>query len=247
LRRALQMTWLALALTVGISAASASGDVSLLLPIEAVFRTSFAPAKLPAHEEAPVSLLLTEGIGQPDGSHPPPLQELQLDLDRHLELSVKGVPHCGPLLQERPVREGVLEQCEDAKVGSGTVEVEVAFPEQRPVRTHGRVIVYNSGAWGGSTRFLLYALIPAPVTGTISMQLRVWREKLAPYGWKGVLTVPKIANGAGSITYLGVRFRKGIFSASCPSGKLLGQASSTFADGEVAASAAIRPCQTASG
>jgi hypothetical protein len=231
---------------IAVFAAITSADVYLSTPTEAVFRASVAPSRLPADEAAPASLLLTERIGKPDGSHPPAVQELQLDLDRHLGLSVKGLPRCGPLLQESPVREGVLKQCEDAKVGSGNVEVEVAFPEQQPVRIHGRVIVYNRGAWGGSTRFLLYTLLPAPVVGVISMQLAVRREKLEPYGWKGVLTIPKIANGAGAITYLGARFRKGIFSASCADRRLQTHASSRFSDGGVVASVFVQRCKTAS-
>jgi hypothetical protein len=227
------------------AAGATSADVYLPEPTEVPFDTSFTPSRLPAGKAAPVSLAFRQTIRRPDGSHPPALQELQLDLDRHFGLSVKGVPRCGPPIQESPVREGVLSRCEDAKVGSGTIEVEVAFPEQQPVRISGRVSIYNMGRWDGSTRFLLYALIPAPVTGAITPELGVHRESRGTYGWKGVLTVPKIADGAGSVTYLGVRFRKGIFSASCPEGQLLAHASSRFVDGDVASGTLIHTCKTA--
>jgi hypothetical protein len=247
MRRAMKMTWLALALAVGVSMASAtaSADVSLLLPPEALLRTTFNPARLPAYEAKPISVALTEAIRNPDGSHPPALQELDLDLDRHLGLSVKGLPRCGPLLQESPTRQEPFARCDDAKVGAGNMKVEVAFPEQQPVQVSGRVSVYNRGVVNGRTGFLLHVYLSAPVTGSIVASLEVGRRVEGPYGWHGVLRVPKIANGAGSITYLGFRFRKGIFSASCPGKRLLTHGLNRFADGEVGTSTLIRTCKTA--
>lgn len=230
-----------------VCAVASTSAVYLPEPTEAVLHTTFAPTRLPAHGEAPVSLAFRQTIGRSDGSHPPALQELELDLDRHFGLSVRGLPRCGPLLQERPTREDPFSRCEDAKVGTGTSKVEVAFPEEQPVQVSGRVSVYNRGVRDGHTGFLLYVYLPAPVTGAIVASLEIGRRAKGSFGWHGVLTVPKIANGAGSITYLGVRFRKGIFSASCPDGRLLAHASSQFADGEVVTSTLIQHCKTASG
>lgn len=249
LRRAMKMTWLGLAFAVGISTASAtaSGDISLPLPTEAVFRATFTPTRLPARETKPISLALAETIENQDGSHPPALQELQLDLDRHLGLSVKGLPTCPRVPGGRQSREKPYERCEDAKVGSGVVEVEIAFPEQTPVRIRGKLSVYNGGFSKGRTMFWLFVYLPAPVTGGILMPLEIRRGGHGRYGWTGKLEIPKIANGAGSITYLGARLRKGIFSASCPNGRLLARASNRFADGVVGGSTLIHACKPISG
>lgn len=225
--------------------AYAAGPISLLPPpVETVFRAKLSPRKLPAHDRAPVSLDLLEGVTVQGGSHPPALQELGIELDRHLSLSVKGLPRCGPPLQELDPRSGTLERCEDALVGGGVVEVDVAFPEQQPVKTSGRIYVYNGGVANGRTRFWLYTFISAPVTGAIFMPLDISRRSDGIYGWKGRLKVPKIANGAGSITYLRIHFSKGIFSATCPTGRWQGRAPARFADGTVASGAFVQHCRT---
>jgi hypothetical protein len=234
-----------LAVLAGSALATASASDLLPPPIEAVFEDSFTPSKLPAHKAAPISLALTETIRNQDGSHPPALQELEIELDRPLALSAKGLPRCSRPMQDYGPRTDTLERCEDAKVGSGTIEVEVAFPEQQPVRTTGRVNVYNGGFSDGRTMFWLYAVIPAPVTGAIFVPLEFRRDKNGHYGLRGQLKLPKIANGSGSVTYLGARFQKGVFTASCPRGELQGHSTAHFVDGTTVGGAFTRACTTA--
>ena len=174
-------------------------------------------------------------------------KSFKLDLDRHLSLSVEGLPRCrGPLNESGP-RTEYPAVCRDAKVGGGTLEVEVAFPEQQPVRISGRITVYNGGFRDGRIRFWLYAYLPAPVTGAILMPLEIRRGGHGIYGWTGELQVPKIANGAGSITSLNARFRKGIFAASCPTGTSQAGGLSHFADGMKVQGSTIQTCRTAAG
>lgn len=187
--------------TLAAGGTSAAAPVSTLMPpTTVVFRSIITPRKLPTRRAAPVSLALSERIGNRDGSHPPALQELKLDLDRHLGLSVKGLPTCpGPLNESGPrTRSPAI--CADSKIGSGTMEVEVAFPELQPVRIKGLVTVYNGGFNEGRTKFWVYTYLPAPVTGAILVPFEVRRDLQGIYGWEGLVRVPKIANGAGSIT-----------------------------------------------
>jgi hypothetical protein len=227
------------------SASAAASPVDLPPPtVETILGGGLTPTKLPVRERIPVSLRLAETVRTPDGSHPPALQGLRVDLDRQLGLSVKGLPSCPRYLGGRQSREKPFERCEDAKVGSGTVELEVAFPEQTPVDISGELSVYNGGFRDGRTMFWLFVYFPAPVTGGILMPLDIRRDGHGRYGWLGQLEIPKIANGAGSITYLGVRFRRRIFSASCAGGRLLTGARSRFADGSVVSSTLTRTCKT---
>jgi hypothetical protein len=93
--------------------------------------------------------------------------------------------------------------------------------------------------------FLLYTYLTAQVTGSIATPLEVRRRAQGAFGWEGRLMVPKIANGAGSVTGLGFSIRKGIFSAACPSGELHARAVARFADGAAAASPFVQRCGTA--
>jgi hypothetical protein len=247
MRRALQsLALLSAGLTVLLyGAATTSADVYLPGLPEVSFRTTVTPRRLPAHQLAPVSLHLAETIANADGSHPPPLQDLRLDLDRHLGLSVKGLPSCPRSSGGRQSRQNPFESCEEAKMGSGIVELEVAFPEQAPVRISGQLNLYNGGFREGRIVFWMFVYFPAPVTGGILMPLELRQGDHGRYGWVGEIDIPKIANGAGSITYLGARFRKGIFGASCAGGQLQTGARNRFADGSVVSSTLIRTCRTA--
>lgn len=211
--------------------------------VEAQFRVSFRPNALPAGRH-PVSLALSEQVATRDGSHPPALQELQVELDRHLALSVKGLPICPRTLNSSGPRTDTIAKCEDAKVGSGTMEVEVAFPEQQPVRITGRVSVYNGGFSGGRTTLWAYTLLPAPVTGIVLEPLEFRRGSHGRYALKGSLALPKIANGAASLTSLELSLRKGLFSASCPGGKIQSHATSRFTDGSALSNGVVRTCRT---
>jgi hypothetical protein len=62
---------------------------------------------------------------------------------------------------------------------------------------------------------------------------------------KLVGSVPKIAGGAGSVIYLAWRFRKGIFSATCPVGHLDTGFVAVFVDGTHLEGSASRPCTPA--
>lgn len=237
-------TWLlGLVLSLWISIVSGSASADVYLPeTEMVFHAAFTPTRLPADEAKPVSLALAETVRNRRGSHPPALRGLRVDLDRHLGLSADGVPSCPRPLGGRQSRQDPFENCEEAKVGSGIVEVEVALPEQTPVRVSGQLSVYNGGFREGRTMFWLFVYFPAPITGGILMPLEVRRGGHGRYGWSGELEIPKIANGAGSITHLGVRFRKGIFSASCPRGSLQTHATALFADGSRLQIASTHTC-----
>jgi hypothetical protein len=237
-------TWLlGLVLSFWISIAPGSASADVYLPVtEMVFHTPFSPTRLPDNEARPVSLALVETIRDRDGSYPPALRELQLGLDRHLGLSVAGVPSCPRPLGGRQSRQNPFEKCEEAKVGSGVVELEVGFPEQIPMSMSGQLHIYNGGFREGRTMFWLFVYFPAPITGGILMPLEVRRADDGRYGWIGELEIPRIADGHASITHLGARFRKGIFSASCPRGSLQTRADARFAEGSRVQGASIHTC-----
>jgi len=237
---------LVLAALVGAAFATAS-SIGIEPPgaLEARFHVGYKPMALPAQRRAPVSFALSERIATPDGSHPAALRELVFDLDRHLGPSVKGLPSCPPPFGGRQPRTPTLEKCEEARIGTGTFEVEVAFPEQQPVRITGGLSVYNGGVEDGRTIFWLYVLLPAPVTGVVLVPLEVRRVSHGIYGWTGKVKLPKIANGAGSMTHLEARFRKGVFSAGCGAGKLQFGATADFADGTRLGNAVSRTCRKA--
>jgi hypothetical protein len=209
--------------------------------LTAIFAASFSPEELPARGSAPIRLSLLERVVFQTGVNPV-LRELEVELDRHLGLSVKGLPSCPKPSGDYGPRSDVLVKCEDAKVGSGTVDVMATFPEQQPVVVTGRVSVYNGGVRDGHTMLWIYSLVPAPVTGAILIPLDVRRDSEGFYGWNGLLSLPEIAGGYGAVTKLQIAFRKGIFLARCQTGRLRARGVSRFADGSVWTNSAPQTC-----
>jgi hypothetical protein len=229
----------------GASAMAAAAPVSVMpFGVEAILSGGPIPDKLPARKPAPVSFLLAERVQTSDGSHPPALQELEVELDRHFAVAVDGLPSCRPGLQYQGM--AITEQCGRARVGGGRIDIEVAFPEQPLKQVEGRLQVFNGGTARGRTTFWLYVSFPAPINGSMFIPLNFRNHPNGRYELQGTLEMPKIANGAASLTYFGARFRKGIFSAACPGGKLQEHATNRFADGSVRNAALVRVCRAAS-
>lgn len=207
--------------------------------VEANFEMEFAPSTLPKREQAPISLRAAMGFDNSDGSHPAALREFEIEEDRDLRLNLKDVPICGPGTVESPPPQ---QRCREALIGAGKAVVNIKFPEQEPVITHAKVFAFNDGRRGGARVLLLTAYITVPTPATIVVTVKVKKIDSGPYGLDLVGSVPKIAGGSGSVTYLGVRFRKGVFSATCADGRLQTGFGVTFADGTQLGGAAFHYC-----
>ncbi len=226
------------------AAANAAGGFGIGDPLRASFRFQMSPSRFPRAKAKPVRVSVSGKYRTDDGSHVPALRELEVELDRHFTLDVKGIPGCGKGTLN--VRAATLEGCEDAVVGRGTVEAEVAFPEQPLTSVSGTLTVYNRGRKPGGADLLGWAYFPAPITGAIAVPVKVRRVDGGRYGWRARLEIPKIAGGSGSITGYSVRFLDRILSATCGSdGRLQIRAASTFVDGFLSVATGIRPCSVA--
>lgn len=237
---------LGLALTISVAAlfSTASAVIYLPDPTEAVFHATVAPAGLPAHEKAPVSLAVAETIRNPAGGPPPALQELELQLGRHLALSVEGVPTCH-LKARHPQAHSIAipKRCREAKIGSGQIGIEVAFPEDSPIPLKAEVSAYNGGVdRGHTTTFWLYVSSSLPA-GNFVVPLRFRSGSSDRFGLKGELKMPQIASGYGWENYLELYFRKGIFSASCPTGSSQARGLAWFVDGTTVQGSSTQTCR----
>jgi hypothetical protein len=202
------------------------------------FEFSVRPRKLPRSKPRPVRVLIADKYETGDGSHVPALEELDLELDRHLVLDVAGIPICEG--GGREVRGEVLAECEAAVVGNGTIEVELGYPESPLSNVSGDLTIYNRGRKPGGADLVAYAFIP-PLIRNMVIPIKV-RKNPGRYGWKARFEIPKLAGGAGSITSYSAHLGKRIFSATCPQGHMLARAVSTFADGSSRSEGAVRTC-----
>jgi hypothetical protein len=199
-----------------------------------------SPSKLPKRGKAPVTARIIGGIHTRDGSHPPALQTLEADIDRTIDIDAIGLPTCKPAQLTARSSAEARRACADALVGSGTAEVEVAFPEQAPFSSTGPLLLFNGGVHGGITTVFLHAYIDVPAPTAIVMKATVTHIHRGRFGLHLATRIPKIAGGAGSATAfdlkIGRKFtykgrKKSFLEAGCPTGHWMTQGHVTFSDG----------------
>jgi hypothetical protein len=198
-----------------------------------------SPAKLPKRGSAPVTARIDGEVSTRDGSHPPALQQLEAEIERTIEVDAVGLPTCQAKQLQATGSATAKKICGDALVGSGTAEVEVAFPEQKPFRSTGPLLLFNGGVHGRTTTVLLHAYVDVPAPTAVLVQATVTRIHHGRYGLRLQAHIPKIAGGAGSATAfdleIGRRYtykgrRKSFLSASCPTGAWATKGNLLFSD-----------------
>lgn len=238
---------------ISLCASSASGLASgpVLIPIPSVvpiFSSWVTPKRLSRVEATPIALDIRGQIKTVDGSQPPPMQELVLDLDRHIAIDAQGIPVCQG--GQRDLRlPDLRSRCKEAIVGSGKLGVQFQFPEQPPILSKSELLVFNAGIHAPG-KLTLYAVanLTAPITTSFPMTIEITRH---PDGNRVVIDVPTLANGAGSLTYLNVRLKRrftrngeamSFLTGRCPEGKLQSGTKALFVDGTISYGATVQNC-----
>jgi hypothetical protein len=210
-----------------------------------------SPSKLPKHEAAPVTAHIVGELSTVDGSHLPALRSVELDVDRTIGVDAVGLPACRAGQIAASTTTAAKRACAGAIVGSGSAEVEVAFPEQTPFRATGPVVLFNAGVRGRTTSVLLHAYVDVPAPTAIVVPATVARIHRGRFGLHIDAPIPKIAGGAGSVTKfqltVGRRFtykgqQKSFLVASCPTGSWATKGHVAFDDGTTAGLTHVFPC-----
>jgi pimeloyl-ACP methyl ester carboxylesterase len=183
---------------------------------------------LPAAGGAPATARLEAEIGTVDGSHPPALRTIDLEVAKTIEVDAVGLPTCRAAQITATSSADARRACGGALLGSGSAEVEVAFPEQAPFSSTGPLLLFNAGVRGATTKVLLHAYVDVPAPTAIVVAATIARIDRGPYGLEITATIPRIAGGAGSVTKfelkVGRKFSyegrsRSFLTASCPTGR----------------------------
>lgn len=209
------------------------------------------PEVLPRHGQAPISGHVHARFSTKDGSHMPAVRKLTVDFDRTIHVNVKGLPACSAGQLTARTTAGAKRACGDAVVGSGSGEVEIAFPEQAPIMVKSPLVAFNGGVHGGKTVLFIHGFINVPTPAAVVAEAKITKVHDGHYGMHTVTTVPRIAGGAGSVTRvdlnLGRKFTyKGkpasYLTASCPTGVYFIKGQLDFDDGTALGITHIFPC-----
>jgi hypothetical protein len=187
------------------------------------FEAGFSPRALPRETPAPIQVTIKGAVSTTDGSHPPPLKVLEIELNRSGRLYTKGLPACSPSLLQSTSTSEARTRCGGALVGHGNFKADIVLGATRPVAVAGEILAFN-GLRAGRPALLLHFFGGNPVRFTLVVPLLIIHQADGEFGTVLRTRIPKLANGFGSITQidlsLGRRWsfagkRRSYLSAAC--------------------------------
>jgi hypothetical protein len=185
---------------------------------------SLSPQKLPRQGAAPIAVTVSGRVSTTDGSHPPQLEALRVELNRHGRLDLAGLPVC-PYHRIQPASSSrALSACRGALVGRGRFEAEISLGTQEPYPTTGQMLVFNGRRHGKPVLFgQIYA--PRPFATSFVIVFALHRIPHGTYGTALTASLPKALGSWGNLTGLEMRLsrrftyrgeRRSFLSAGCP-------------------------------
>lgn len=226
-----------LLIATGALAAAAAAEVVQSGNVRVVFHAAFAPQVLPRERPAPISVEVDGQISTTDGSQPPPLQQLRLELSSSGKIDTRGLPACRAAMLQSTSSDLALRRCGSAQVGKGKFEAQLQF-SGRPILIDGRALVFN-GVVARRPGMFIHIYISRPVRVTLVIPLKI-SHATGRFGTVLTTRVPKLAGGFGSITELQLRIgrrysyrgeRHSYLSAACAAPDGFPGATFTFARG----------------
>jgi hypothetical protein len=188
------------------------------------FRWLDRPKALPKATYAPVTANIEGKIQTTDGTHPSAFRETEVDVDKDIKVSVKGLPVCKPGQLVAADTAQAKKVCGATILGSGLAHAEIAFPEQHPLIVTSPITVFNGGEKGGKVTLLIHTFITVPVPAAIVTTVTIQKKGS---GLHSVAKVPVIVGGSGSVldfkfklgrTYAYKGKKVGYLEARCPDG-----------------------------
>lgn len=236
-----------------VFAAMASGKVEVVRVGNLVFTDNggISPSTLPRHGSAPITAHIVGTVGTVDGTHPPALRTVEAELDKTISIDATGIPTCRAGQIQVLDTTSAKRACGDATLGSGTGEVEVAFPEQAPFSATGPVVLFNGGVHGKTLVVFLHAYVSVPAPTAIVTRATITSIDRGRFGHALKATVPAIAGGSGSATKFNLKIgrtftykgqKKSFLTASCPTGSWMTRGKVTFQDQTKLSVGHVFPC-----
>jgi hypothetical protein len=250
---------LAAALAVLLAAGStlASAEVVQKGHLRVSFQGEFSPHALPRQGAAPIAVAIGGRISTTDGSPPPQLRRISLEINRTGRLSAAGLPVCGVRDIQPSTNQGALEACGDSLVGTGSFSANVELPEQAPFPSRGKILAF-AGREGGRPVILAHVYGTEPIPTSYTLPFRVGFAR-GDFGTVLTASLPQVTSDWGFVTGLDLRLnrrfrfhgkRRSYLSAGCPAPAgfpgasfPLVRASFAFAHGATLTSVLNRSCR----
>jgi hypothetical protein len=234
-------------------AAGGEGPVTVKVgELELTAEGGFTPKALPKKGFKPVGVTAGGSVRKADGSHPPAVREVLLEIDKHAMINTKGLPVCRSGQLQATDTTAAMKACGKALIGTGKTTAQVAFAEQKPIDVPSKLLVFNGGDRGGKVKMYIHAYFSNPISGAIVTTVTFKKIHHGRFGLLADARIPQITGGSGSITSFNLAIDKWFrftghktraFSAQCADGKLKVHVLAKFEDGTRAQTEIVRACR----
>jgi hypothetical protein len=258
-RSAAKLCALALALILlALAAALAQAEVAQQGDLRVTVDGKLSPNALPRAGAAPVAVTVSGKIATTDGAAPPPLQKLEIEINRHGRIESAGLPACprGQILNASNGR--ALAACGSSLVGRGRFFGAITLPGSPPYPIEGKLLAFNGREHG---KPVLYGHIysPHPFATSFLIAFQITSARHGAYGTALTADLAKALGGKRSLTGLEMTLSRrysykgkprSYVSAGCPAPKgfpgatyPLARTSFSFASGASLTAVINRSCK----
>jgi hypothetical protein len=186
--------------------------------------SNLSPSKLPRQSKAPIAVSVGWKISTADGTEPPKLKTLEIEINRNGVLDPTGIPTC-PYNKIQPASTSrALSNCRSALVGTGDFSAIVGLEGQESYVAKGRMVVFNSRKGG---KPVLYGQIYSgyPFSSSFVITFKVNKVRKGTFGTALTAVLPASLREWGNLTEINMKLsRKFVYkgvhrsflSAGCP-------------------------------
>ena len=257
--RALKLAVTAAILAALTTAALAGAESTRKGNLQLTLTGELAPKALPRSGDAPIAVTVGGKITTTDGSAPPKLKTLAIDLNSSGRIDSQGLPVC-PISSIQPGSSSrALDACRPSLVGKGTFKAEIALAGQDSYPTGGRMLLFNSSEGGKDVLFgHIYASRPFATSFVIVFKIKKLGK--GSFGTSLAAVLPPSLLNWGNITGIEMKLQRSFssggkrhsyLSAGCPTPKGVPKATFPltkttfgFTDGRKISSTLVRTCKS---
>ncbi len=172
----------AAALALGLAGASlATAEVVQHGTLRLSVQGDLTPKTLPRTGTAPVAVKVGGRVSTTDGSEPPQLQKLEIEINRHGQIDGTGLPTCKAQAIQTASDGRALAVCGPALVGEGTFTGTISLPGTAPFPFEGKLLLFNAKEHGRPA-LLGHIYSPHPFATSFVIAFQIRSERHGDYG-----------------------------------------------------------------
>jgi hypothetical protein len=190
---------------------------------------ALAPKRLPRKGSAPISVSIGWEIATVDGSPPPDLKKLRIEINREGHFETEGLPSCPYAKIQPATTKRALSNCRPALVGRGSFSANISLKGQEgeSYTAKGQLLVFNGEEKGKPVLFgQIYSA--SPFATSFVIVFKVSKIRKGDYGTALTAVLPASLRSWGDLTGIQMRLsrkygyggeKRSYVSAGCPAPK----------------------------